>query len=103
MVHGDRQEAAVGNPEPPPHGCTCTASVKTCGNSTATYESEDDLIHCIKPNGTTASGRAALEETRILDGAAMQEALVLDDEDAALLDVSHWEADGDSDSDASIE
>ncbi|KAH7693251.1 hypothetical protein AAVH_39717, partial [Aphelenchoides avenae] len=37
--------------------------------------SEDHLIHCIKPDGPIPSGRAALEESRIRDGAALEEAL----------------------------
>ncbi|KAH7716717.1 pogo transposable element with KRAB domain-like protein [Aphelenchoides avenae] len=79
------------------------ASFKTGGITTTTDGSEDHLTHCIKPNGPNASGRAALEEARILDGAALVEALVLDDEDAVLLDVSDSEGGEDSDSDASIE
>ncbi|KAH7708309.1 pogo transposable element with KRAB domain-like protein [Aphelenchoides avenae] len=63
------------------------ASFKMCGITTALDGSEDHLIHCIKPDGLIPSGHAALEESRILDGAALEEALVLDDEDAALLDV----------------
>ncbi|KAH7713711.1 transposase [Aphelenchoides avenae] len=68
------------------------ASFKTCAIFTATGGSEDHLIHCIKPNGPIPSGRAAPED-----------ALVLDDEDDALLDVSDTEGDEDSHSDASIE
>ncbi|KAH7673016.1 pogo transposable element with KRAB domain-like protein, partial [Aphelenchoides avenae] len=109
MVHGDRQETAGGNPKPPPHEVylqwivdawksipreALAASFKTCGITTATDGSEDGLIHCIKPNGPIPSARAALEEARILNGAAMQESLVLDDEDAALLDVADSEAEG---------
>ncbi|KAH7717237.1 hypothetical protein AAVH_15348 [Aphelenchoides avenae] len=57
---------------------------------------EGHLIHCIKPS--SSAGRA-----RILDGAALEEALVLDDEDTVLLDVPDSEGGEDSDIDASIE
>ncbi|KAH7664861.1 hypothetical protein AAVH_43382, partial [Aphelenchoides avenae] len=56
-------------------------------------DDEDHLIHCIKPDGPIPSGRAALEESGILDGSALEEALVLDDEDAALLDVTDSDMD----------
>ncbi|KAH7687743.1 pogo transposable element with KRAB domain-like protein, partial [Aphelenchoides avenae] len=79
------------------------ASFKTCGINTALDGSKDHLYHCIKPNGSIPFGRAALQEVRILDGAALEEALVLDDEGAVLLDVSHSEGGEDSDSGASIE
>ncbi|KAH7720386.1 pogo transposable element with KRAB domain-like protein [Aphelenchoides avenae] len=106
MVHGDREETEGGNPKPPPHEVylqwivdawksipreALAASFKTCGITTALDGSEDHLIHCIKPNGPIPSGRGALEEARILDGAALEEALVLDDEDTMLLDVSDSE------------
>ncbi|KAH7702463.1 pogo transposable element with KRAB domain-like protein [Aphelenchoides avenae] len=78
------------------------APIKTRDITVATDGSVDHLIHCIKPNGPIPSGRAALGEARILDEAALEEALVLDDEDAVLLDVSDSEGGEDSDSDASI-
>ncbi|KAH7704473.1 hypothetical protein AAVH_28335, partial [Aphelenchoides avenae] len=53
--------------------------------------------------GPIPSGRAALQEARILDGAALEKALVLDDEDAVLLDIPDSEGGEDSDSDDSIE
>ncbi|KAH7714337.1 pogo transposable element with KRAB domain-like protein [Aphelenchoides avenae] len=68
------------------------ASFKTRGIATAADGNEpkpkpNHLIHCTKPNGPIQSGRTALEKARILDGAALEEALLLDDEDAALLNV----------------
>ncbi|KAH7694085.1 pogo transposable element with KRAB domain-like protein, partial [Aphelenchoides avenae] len=76
IVRGNRQETAL------------AASFKTCGIATATDGSEYHLIHCTKSNGPIQSERGALEEARILDGAALEEALLLDDEYAALLDIS---------------
>ncbi|KAH7724239.1 pogo transposable element with KRAB domain-like protein [Aphelenchoides avenae] len=107
---------ADGNPKPPPHEVylhcvvevwkcipheALAASSKTCGLATATDGSEDHLVHYTKPNGGIQSGRSALEEVRILDGAALGETLLLVDEDAALLDVSNSDSREYSDSDVS--
>ncbi|KAH7694553.1 pogo transposable element with KRAB domain-like protein, partial [Aphelenchoides avenae] len=99
MVHGDREETARGNPKPPPHEAYLQWIVdawKSIPPNTTSFAASNR-------RGRFPSGRAAPEESRILDGAALEEALVLDDEDAMLLDVSDSEGGEDSDSDASIE
>ncbi|KAH7704047.1 hypothetical protein AAVH_28773 [Aphelenchoides avenae] len=99
MVHGDREDTAGGIPKPPPHDVYLqwiVDSWKSIPLKTTSFTASN-------PTGRFRPDALHLEEARILDGAALEEALVLNDEDAMLLDVSDSEGGEDSDSDASIE
>ncbi|KAH7703410.1 transposase [Aphelenchoides avenae] len=119
MVHGNREETPEGTSKPPSHEVylqwiveawksipheALAASFKTRGLATAADGREDHLLHCTKPKMDQPSPDALhWKRPAFSNGAALVEALLLDDEDAARLDVSNSDSSEDSDSDASIE
>jgi hypothetical protein len=79
MMYGERETTRGGNPRPPPVETylqwiwdawdslpkeLIEASFKTCGITNAIDGSEDDSIHCFKPNGPVPSGRLLLQRAR---------------------------------------
>uniref|UniRef100_A0A915DPZ3 Uncharacterized protein n=1 Tax=Ditylenchus dipsaci TaxID=166011 RepID=A0A915DPZ3_9BILA len=79
MMHGEKAITKNGNPKAAPMSVylqwiidaweslpkePVQNSFKSCAISTATDGSEDDQIHCFKPNGPVPGGRSKLKQAR---------------------------------------
>lgn len=68
-------------------------SFKNCALDIALDGSEDDLIHCFKPNGPIPGGRTLLEQARI-DENAERMAQLMEEIDFAEDEHNGYEGDG---------
>ena len=79
MLHGERELTTGGNPRPPPMTIylewivkawdsipkeAISKSFNTCGVTNAVDGSEDNEIHCFKPDGPVPTGRDLLKQAR---------------------------------------